>query len=142
MTDKEIVNLLAQNNLKITPQRIAVLEVLRGLRNHPSAENILEHLRLSNPHVTIGTVYKILDIFTEKGIIKRVKTDTGHMRYDPVPEKHHHLYCKESERIEDYFDEDLDVIIKKYLKNKRIPNFKVSDFKLHITGTFTDRKTY
>lgn len=141
MADKEIINLLAQKNLKITPQRIAVLEVLRGLRNHPSAENILEHLRRMNPHVTIGTVYKILDIFTEKGIIKRVKTDTGHMRYDPVMEKHHHLYCKESERIEDFFDEDLDTIIEEYLKNKRIPNFRVSDFKLHLTGTFTNKKT-
>ena len=142
MADKEIIDLLTQNNLKITPQRIAVLEVLMGLRNHPSAENILEHVRRRNPHVTMGTVYKILDIFTEKGIVKKVKTDTGHMRYDPVREKHHHLYCRESDRIEDFFDEDLDTIINKYLENKRIPNFRVSDFKLHITGTFTNKKPH
>lgn len=141
MAVKEVIDLLIQNNLKITPQRIAVLEVLRSLRNHPDAESIMEHLRKKNPHLTTGTVYKILDIFTEKGIIKRVKTDSGHMRYDPVQEKHHHLYSVNSGRIEDYFDEDLDMIIEKYLKNKKIPNFTISDFKLNITGTFTNKKS-
>ena len=61
------------------------------------------------------------------------------MRYDNVNEKHHHLYCAESERIEDYIDEDLDKLLENYLKKKTIPNFKIKDIRLQIVGNFTDK---
>jgi Fur family transcriptional regulator, peroxide stress response regulator len=61
------------------------------------------------------------------------------MRYDYVKEKHHHLYCAESERIEDYYDKELDKLLENYLKKKTIPNFKIKDIKLQIVGNFTDK---
>ena len=60
------------------------------------------------------------------------------MRYDAIIEKHHHLYCSESDRIEDFYDDELNEIIDNYLKNKKIPNFKIEDIKLQIVGKFTD----
>jgi Fur family peroxide stress response transcriptional regulator len=138
MADKEVIKILAENNLKVTPQRIAVLEVIMGLENHPSAETIVEYIRLNFPHVPIGTVYKILDAFVEKGIIKRVETDGDIMRYDAVLEKHHHLYCADSERIEDYYDDELNKILSDFFRKKKIPDFTVEDFKVHITGKFKD----
>jgi len=138
VANKEVIRILAEKNLKVTPQRIAVLEVIMGLEHHPSAEDIVDYIRLNYPHVPIGTVYKILDAFIEKGIIKKVKTDGDAMRYDAVTEKHHHLYCSESERIEDYHDEELNKILGDYFKKKKIPDFTISDFKVHITGKFRD----
>lgn len=138
MADKTVIKILAENNLKVTPQRTAVLEVLLNLNNHPTAENIIEYLRLNYPHIPIGTVYKILDAFVEKGIVKKVTTDKDVMRYDAVMSKHHHLYYSDSERIEDYFDKDLNKILNDYFRRKKIPNFKITDIKLQITGTYTD----
>ena len=138
MANKAIIKILTDNNLKVTPQRTAVLEVIVTLNNHPSADYIIDYLRLNFPHIPISTVYKILDVFVGKGIVSRVKTDDEVMRYDFVKEKHHHLYCAESERIEDYYDKELDKIIENYLKNKTIPNFKIKDIRLQIVGNFTD----
>jgi Fur family peroxide stress response transcriptional regulator len=138
MANKAIIKILTDNNLKVTPQRTAVLEVIVTLNNHPSAEYIIDYLRLNFPHIPISTVYKILDVFVGKGIVSRVKTDDEVMRYDFVKEKHHHLYCAESERIEDYYDKELDKILENYLKNKTIPNFKIKDIRLQIVGIFTD----
>ncbi len=138
MADKTVIKILAENNLKVTPQRTAVLEVLLNLNNHPTAENIIEYLRLNYPHIPIGTVYKILDAFVEKGIVKKVTTDKDVMRYDAVMSKHHHLYYSDSERIEDYFDKDLNKILNDYFRRKKIPNFKITDIKLQIIGTYTD----
>lgn len=138
MVNKTVIKILADNNLKVTPQRTAVLEVILNLNNHPSAENIVEYLRLNYPHIPIGTVYKILDVFVEKGIVIKVKTDNDVMRYDAIKEKHHHLYCAETERIEDYYDENLDALLEKNLNKKKIPNFKIKDIKLQIVGNFTD----
>ena len=138
MVNKTVIKILADNNLKVTPQRTAVLEVILNLNNHPTAENIVEYLRLNFPHIPIGTVYKILDVFVEKGIVIKVKTDNDVMRYDAIKEKHHHLYCAETERIEDYYDDNLNALLENYLKKKKIPNFKIKDIKLQIVGNFTD----
>jgi Fur family peroxide stress response transcriptional regulator len=141
MANKTVIRLLVQNDLKVTPQRVAILEVILNLDNHPHAENITEYLRLSHPNISIGTIYKTLEIFTKKGIIKKVLTTKDSMRYDAIPERHHHLYCLESERIEDYYDDDLNKILEDYIKKKNIPNFKIEDIKLQIVGKFTDNKT-
>jgi len=61
------------------------------------------------------------------------------MRYDAVLQTHHHLYSAESERIEDYFDDDLYKIIAEYFKKKKIPDFTINDFKLQIIGKFKDQ---
>jgi len=139
MANKAIIKILTDNNLKVTPQRTAVLEVIYTLNNHPSADYIIDYLRLNFPHIPLSTVYKILDVFVGKGIVSKVKTDNEVMRYDFVKEKHHHLYCAESERIEDYYDKGLDKLLENYLKKKTIPNFKIKDIKLQIVGNFTDK---
>ena len=139
MANKAIIKILTDNNLKVTPQRTAVLEVIYTLNNHPSADYIIDYLRLNFPHIPLSTVYKILDVFVGKGIVSKVKTDDEVMRYDFVKEKHHHLYCAESERIEDYYDKGLDKLLENYLKKKTIPNFKIKDIKLQIVGNFTDK---
>lgn len=139
MADKTIIKILAENDLRVTPQRIAVLEVIMGFKNHPSADTIVDYIRINFPHVPIGTVYKILDAFEKKGIIHRVKTDNDIMRYDAVKKKHHHLYCDDSDRIEDYYDDELNKIIAQYFKKKKIPDFAIKDFKLHIIGKFKDQ---
>lgn len=138
MVDKNIIKILTDNNLKVTPQRTAVLEVICSLNNHPAADEIIDYLRINYPHIPLSTVYKILDIFVEKGIIDKVKTDDDVMRYDFIKEKHHHLYCTRSERIEDYYDKELDKLLENHLKKMTIPNFKIKDLRLQIVGSFTD----
>jgi len=139
MANREIIKILTDNNLKVTPQRTAVLEVLFSFPKHPSADDIIDYLRISYPNIPLSTVYKILDAFVLKGIVTRVKTDDGIMRYDCVKEKHHHLYCSDSERIEDYYDKDLDKLLENFMKKKTIPNFEIRDFRLQIVGNFTDK---
>ncbi len=58
------------------------------------------------------------------------------MRYDGIMENHHHLYCSESEQIEDFLDEELDQVLVEYFKNKGIKDFKIEEIKLQINGKF------
>ena len=136
MVNKTAIRILTEKGLRITPQRIAVLDIILNLNNHPAAEEISEYMRISYPHVPIGTVYKILDAFIEKGIVTRVKTENDVIRYDTVPEKHHHLYCTDSELIEDYFDNDLNKLLEDYFKKKQIPDFQIQDVRLQIIGKY------
>ncbi len=131
---------LKNSNLKVTPQRIAVLEALANLKDHPTADKIKEYVVRNHPNIAVGTIYKTLETFVEKGLVKKVKTEQDFMRYDAILDKHHHLYCEDTERIEDFFDENLNAILEDYFKKKKIPNFKVKDIKLQIIGTFNNKK--
>ena len=131
---------LKDSNLKVTPQRVAVLEALINLKNHPTADKIKEYVVKNHPNIAVGTIYKTLETFVEKGLVKKVKTEKDVMRYDAVLDNHHHLYCEDTERIEDFFDDELDNLIDKYFQKKKIPNFQVKDIKLQIIGTFNNKK--
>jgi Fur family transcriptional regulator, peroxide stress response regulator len=139
MDKDRIIAALKKCGLKVTPQRIAVFDAAINLNNHPTAENMIDYIKTNHPNIATGTVYKNLETLVKCGIIKKVKTDNDIMRYDAIIEKHHHLYCAESERIEDFRDEALDEIIDNYLTNKKIPNFKIEDIKLQLVGKFTDK---
>jgi Fur family peroxide stress response transcriptional regulator len=130
---------LRERGLKVTPQRLAVLEAVNVLHDHPTADEVGSFIRKMYPNIATGTVYKTLETLVDKDIIIRVKTDRGILRYDAVRDKHHHLYSAQSDRIEDYYDIKLTKLINHYFKNKKIPHFKISDIKLQIVGRFTDK---
>jgi Fur family peroxide stress response transcriptional regulator len=132
----DIRNKLSEKGLKITPQRISVLEAVYNLNNHPTADNIIEHIHKSHPNIATGTVYKVLDTLVENQLIKKVKTDADVMRYDGIVESHHHLYGSRCDLIEDYVDRELDELLLKYFKSKKIAGFKIEEIVLQIRGTF------
>lgn len=132
----EISIKLAEKGLKVTPQRVIILEAIHALGNHPTAENIIDEIRQKHPNIATGTVYKVLETLVENKIIKRVKTDKDIMRYDGIYESHHHLYCTTCDLIEDYNDAELDLILQNYFKSKRLTGFKIEEFVLQIKGTF------
>jgi len=141
MKAEEYSNKLIEKGLKVTPQRIAILEAIVRLKNHPTAENIVGYIRKNHPNIATATVYKVLDVFVSNELINKVKTENDTMRYDAIMENHHHLYCSESDRIEDYNDEELNELIEKYFEKKGIPDFEIKDIKLQIIGKFKKDKT-
>ena len=136
MDPKEIANKLSEKGLRVTPQRIAILSAIIKLNNHPTAEKIIEYIKKNHPNISVGTVYKVLDSLVENNLLKKVKSESGIMRYDPSQSNHHHLYCAQTDRIEDYEDEKLDELIIDYFKRKGIKNFNIQNIQLQITGTF------
>ena len=137
---EKIRNKLAENGLKVTPQRIAVYEALLDINDHPNAEMIKDYVSKKNPSISLGTVYKTLEAFVDRGLITRVKTENDVMRYDPIIEKHHHLYDQKTGNIYDYYDDELNQLIINHLNKKKINNFKVEDIKLNIIGESNDKK--
>jgi len=127
---------LKQQGLKITPQRVAVMEAIGQLDNHPSAENILSYIKAGNPNISTATVYKVLDAFVNHNILKKIETEGDIMRYDKETESHHHLYCPETGEIKDYFDNGLSEMIEKYIKSKEIPGFEAEEIKVQLKGKF------
>jgi Fur family peroxide stress response transcriptional regulator len=131
---------LMEKGLRITPQRIVIYEAILKLNNHPTADDIAAFIKPDHPNIAIGTVYKVLESLVENGLIRKVKTEKDVMRYDAILENHHHLYCSDSDRIADYYNDEIDELLSKYFKENGIPNFEIGDIKLQIIGKFLDHK--
>jgi len=132
----KIKDRLVEKGLKVTPQRIAILDAIYSLDNHPSAEMIMEYIRDRYPGIASGTIYKVLDVLIEHRLVDRVKTDKDIMRYDGVLDNHHHLYSSDSEVIKDYVNDELDRLLKDYFKQNAIEEFEIEGIKLQINGRF------
>jgi len=137
MNKDRIREKLASRGMKVTPQRMMVMEALLSSREHPTAEQLSEYVRRENPNIATGTIYNILDNFVEKGLINKVKTDREKMRYDAFLEDHHHIYDLESDKIRDLYDEKLSAMIEDYLRENSIPGFNVEQVRLQISGRYT-----
>ncbi len=102
--------------------------------HHPTAEDIYEAIREQNPSISMGTVYKTLDTFVEGGLLDKVFTKEGQMRYDPITESHGHIYCKNTNEIMDYYDPELNELITQFFKKKRVHNLHIRNITLQING--------
>jgi Fur family peroxide stress response transcriptional regulator len=130
---------LMSKGLRVTPQRVAILEAVIKLGNHPTADNIIEFIKKHHPNIASGTVYKVLETLVDNRLINKVKTDRDIMRYDAILARHHHLYSAESDRIEDYFNDELITLLSDYFKTHKIPEFEIKDIKLQIIGNFKNK---
>lgn len=99
--DKVLIKLREQGH-RLTPQRMAVLEVLLGPGNHFSAEQIYERVKADFPMTSLATIYKTLTVLKEMGEVLEIDLGTNGARYDGgKPYPHPHLICIECGRIVD-----------------------------------------
>ncbi|MFO7575756.1 MAG: transcriptional repressor [Bacteroidales bacterium] len=136
INETAIREMITDAGLKITPQRLLVLKSLAEMNNHPSADQVLNYIRLNNPHMGTGTVYHILEVFAEKKVIKRIKTEDGIQRYDAIRSDHHHLYCTNTNKIEDYYDNELSKLLRQHFNKRRIQGFDIEEINVNIKGKY------
>lgn len=136
MEISEVRTKLMEKGLRITPQRLAILEAILKLNNHPTADDIAAFIKRDHPNIATGTVYKVLESLVGSGLIKKVKTERDVMRYDAILENHHHLYCAESDRIADYYNDEINNLLTEYFRKHEIADFEIGDIKLQIIGKF------
>ncbi|MBS3117588.1 transcriptional repressor [Candidatus Woesearchaeota archaeon] len=83
-----------------TNQRSAVLAHLRGVKTHPTADEVYQDIKKILPHISKGTVYRNLHVLEENNIIKQVHLG-GTPRYDGNLESHQHLICTNCKQVLD-----------------------------------------
>lgn len=127
---------LKEKGLKATPRRLLILEAITELNNHPSAEEIVKYIRHRNLNIATATVYKALDILVAKNVINKVETENNIIRYDAIPEPHHHLISTETGIIKDYQNDEIHDILREYFEKNKIDEFEIDEIKLQITGKF------
>lgn len=92
-----------EKGLRLTPQRIAVIEYLVGNTSHPSAQDIYKDLRKSNPTISYATIYNTLIALKKLGEVTELRINPDRRNYDPDTSVHHHAICTRCRKIVDVF---------------------------------------
>ena len=91
--------------------RRAVVELLGTQDCCLTAQEIFDQLRAEGRRVGIASIYRVLDLLTEKGFLQRVDFGSGVARFEPAHssgEHHHHLVCSNCGRVEAFEDDELE----------------------------------
>ncbi len=86
---------------KRSKQREKIFQVLKRTRSHPTAEWVYERVREQMPHISLGTVYRNLNILKEQGKIREIDFGEGHSRYDAFVDAHYHFVCEQCGAVAD-----------------------------------------
>ncbi len=93
-----------------TSQKQIIINYLKSVKTHPTAEEVYNEVVKILPSISKGTVYRILNNFKEKSLVQEISSNITH--YDADISEHAHLICKECKRVSDVFD---------YSSNDKLP---------------------
>jgi Fur family peroxide stress response transcriptional regulator len=128
---EDVLERFRDTGLKVTPQRLEIIEILEHNRSHPSADEILHEVRKRFPSTSYSTVYSTLDALHKLGEIRKLTIDPRCVRYDPNTRIHQHLICRKCKKIVD--------VPRDYLAHLQVPaeirrHFDIEDYHVEFRG--------
>lgn len=88
---------------RMTKQRAVILDVLRSATNHPTADEVYAIVREKIPRVSLGTVYRNLDLLAGIGEINKIECGGSQKRFDGNIQPHFHVRCGVCGKLGDIF---------------------------------------
>lgn len=96
--------------LKKSKQRDMIKAFLMGRKDHPTADVIYMNVRKQNPNISLGTVYRNLNLLADIGEIQRLRVGDGMDHFDADISPHYHFVCTECDSVIDLEMESIDTI--------------------------------
>ena len=94
---------------RMTKQRKVILEELRKLHSHPTADELYDIVRQRLPRISLGTVYRNLDVLAETGEILKLESAGSQKRFDGNNMPHAHIRCIRCGRVGDVMNYNVSV---------------------------------
>ena len=89
--------------LKYSRQRAAIKDFLDSTTAHPTADTVYMHVRKDFPRISLGTVYRNLNLLAECGEAIKITTEDGGDRFDGNTHPHYHVVCTQCGEVFDLF---------------------------------------
>jgi Fur family peroxide stress response transcriptional regulator len=119
---------------RMTRQRMAILDVLRSTTSHPTADWVYAQVRDILPKISLGTVYRNLNLLREIGEIQELTYGSNFSRFDGNPKAHPHFHCISCNRVF-----DLDFAVEELArKAEQASDYKVERTRLEFEGVCRD----
>lgn len=128
VTFDELANKLKEKNIRLSHQRLKVLEYMINNKTHPTVDQIYNDLNKEIPTLSKTTIYNTLNTLIDADLVRIVNIEDNEVRYDGTMDNHGHFKCTSCGKIFD-FDIDFDSFI-----TKDLGNFKVEKKDIYFKG--------
>ena len=120
-----------------TKQREIILSVMSKKENmtHPTMQDIISKISDYDKSIGQATIYRNVNKLVEEGVLKKIPSNDGLVRYDINTSAHGHLTCKNCNKVFDIFDENYQSLIETL---ERKFNIKISESNLVFNGLCED----
>jgi Fur family ferric uptake transcriptional regulator len=130
--------LCAQRGLRMTGQRRVIARVLSEARDHPDVEELHRRAHLVDPHISLSTVYRTVNLLEKKGILERHAFGRGRGRYEEATRDHHdHLIDIATGRVIEFRSEEIEKLQEKIAREL---GFSLVGHRLELYGEMLDKK--
>lgn len=120
----------AQKGMRMTDQRRIIAQVVEQAVDHPDVEELYRRASERDPHISLSTVYRTLNLFEESGLVAKHDFKDGRARFETLPDEHHdHLIDIRSGRVIEFRNEEIEAI--QELIAKRL-GYKLVDHRLEL----------
>lgn len=123
--------------MKYSKQRTLILETVVSNPIHPTANQVYEQLHCDNPNISLGTVYRNLNLLSELGQLKKIKVPDSSDRFDGRTERHCHIICNNCGRVS---DADIDGIEALERQTEEKTGYSVDKLEIVFEGLCPDCK--
>jgi len=114
-----------------TQQRQVILEELRKLTSHPTAADLYDIVRRRLPRISLGTVYRNLELLTRMDEIQKLEIGGSEARFDGNAAPHYHIRCVRCERVDDIHDAPEDLVKGNI---KKLAGYEIFGFRIEFFG--------
>jgi len=124
-----VASRLETHGIKPSAQRVAVAQYVLYTAEHPSADDVWARVKPAFPMVSRATVYNTLNLFVEKGLLRRFALIGGRVVFDPNVERHHHVIDEETGKV---YDLPWDAL--KVSRVEQVEGFDIRDYQEVLRG--------
>lgn len=101
---KKAVKMITTPTIKYSKQRELIFNRVKNFPTHPTADEVYTALKKDNPALSLGTVYRNLNLLAKRGELIKIHIDNSKERFDARTEAHCHLLCTECGKVYDIDD--------------------------------------
>lgn len=116
---------------RMTNQRRIILEELRKLHTHPTVDELYTLVKARMPHISLGTVYRNLDLLAETGEVLKLSSAGNMRRFDGNTAPHRHIFCKVCGRVADVPCDEHSGSLQESI---HVPGFRVMSVRVEYDG--------
>ena len=121
---------IQEAKLRVTPARVAMMQLFESHDKPLDGKHLIDHLQ-QELGIDRVTVFRILNAFVERGLIRKITLGENKARYELNTHDHHHLVCESCGDIQDISDCNIDILESHIEKKKQ---FKVTSHSLEFFG--------
>jgi|TARA_B100000315_G_C14566337_1_gene583137 Fur family peroxide stress response transcriptional regulator len=126
---EESLKILKKHNIRVTQQRIEVYKLILKTDKYLTAEEIYKTIREKVPAISLATIYSILDVLKEKGLIKQIRIKFNKSCFGTAKNFQHYFLCKACGRIF-----DVGMLPCSVLMNKKVDGHSIEELQGYFYG--------